>query len=332
MKKNLLLLVLALAVFLTACGGGNANSADSENTENESSEAIEVNDDIEVYGVVKTGEKSVISLPIAVKVEMVDVKAGQAVKVGDTLLTVDLDAITEEMEHIKSQIRTVRNSMPSGTSAYNNANNRAEQIRAEIKLAKEEQAKAKPLLDAGAISASDYQKYADNISKLESNLKAAIYDMQGVNENKAERQQSSENQIEDLEYKLKQFEDAINSNDFSGDKVVVSAGNAIVESVSAVSGAYVPANQELVRLLADQEKCVISAEVPEEYFSKIKIGQKAEITALVIGDEVLNGQISFISQIARKGGSEIMIPIEITLEAGKKIPANSNVDIKIIAE
>ncbi len=332
MKKNFLLLILALSLLLTACGGGNTEKEKAENEENESTEQVEIDDNIEIYGVVKSGEERVLNLPAAVKIKDVLVQTGQVAKAGETLFTVDVDALNEEIAHIKSQIRSVQSSTPSGNSSYNRANNNAEQIRAEVKRAQDKVNQMKPLYDAGAISATEFQTYQDNLSKLKSSLQTAIYDIDGVTENNAERQQASEKQIEDLQYQLKKIEDALASDVFENDKVVLTDGDAIIGKVMALKGAYLPANQEIMRLIAYSDNSVVAASLPEEYYSKVKLGQEAEIKSLVLGDEVLKGKISFISQIAESQGTEMVFPIEVELADGQKLPPNSNVDVSIIVK
>lgn len=310
MKKyktgTLVFTVCAICIFslfsLFVIGCGNKSGSDKDADKNKANKVLskENKDVVEASGTVKSSNIVNISLTYPAEIIKINVKEGQKVKKGDSLLSINL-------EEIKNQISSKSLELDSANLELKNAKKDREILDREDKEGKE----ARPFPEEStkdsrpAPEISDLKYKADNSISM---LKDKISIIQ--------------NEINSLNGK-------INKAYIKDKDIICNMDNAVVAEIGYKNGDTINPAQKVLTLL-DLNSIYIEAKINEEFTKDVQVGRKVTIKLAADSSRKYTGKVVSIpsSAITSNGETFLMIQVAIDNKDEFLIP-NYNVDIQI---
>lgn len=337
-KKALIIGAGVLAVVLIAVGiiramgdsGGNAVKVQTVRIEKG-----ELSSYISADGVIEEVKKTEGFFDTPLKVNKVLVKEGDKVAKGQTLLELDMDALTSQLETLKINRNSQQISLESKALD-------AEVERALISLkaaernyndAKKAYEDNKALYEANAISKAELDRSETAFIEAQSGvggLNNARLAYNTAVENRDNSKKSYEDNLKVTDIQISDLEKKISLIN----ELCISPVNGIVAEVNVQEGGFTSSMQAAYKII-DPNDLQVRAKINEYDIKDVKPGQKVRITGDAIdkNDEV-SGSVSSISPIAvtnmLSGGNETVVEVLIKVDgAGDVLKPGLNVTCDI---
>lgn len=234
------------------------------------------------------------------RVVQVLVETGQKIKPGEQLIVLENLDLAVEADSVLAQVAQVKAQLDTGRAELEIAQTELQQ--AEIDRQRQEK-----LLDSGAISVSEYEQEVLNVDKL----------------SKTVVQQSS--YIENLTAQLASLEDMHQNLTTRNQQLLIeSPTQGIILDLPVKSGQVVSPGTLLAQVGTGELEA--RADILSDDLKEVKVGQKVSITAPLLGDAVITGQVKKIYPQAYEKTSALgvvqrRVPVIITMnEPGKLRP------------
>lgn len=332
-KIALMGIITALALTVTACGGGGADAAEESQPVGEPvvmEEEAPVNESVEAYGIVEATNEQSISVDFNARVNKIYVKAGERISKGDKLVDFDISVLENEIASKKMEINETQFELDKRDYSVSTLELDVKNAEAQLAELEDEFAKKEALFNSGAVSKDEFNKLSEQVEaqkrtldKLKLNLKSTTNEVSG-------NRQSLDNKMTRLKDELQRLEDKYKKANFvNGNQIVSTIENGVVSEVGSKEGSYV--DREIsVLTIVDLDSRIIRADIAEEFIGRIYEGQPALVTSQAVPDKQYTGKVVRIWGTSIKKGGETIVPIEIALDdMDDKLFLNFNVDVKI---
>ncbi len=244
---------------------------------------------------------------------------------------VDQAALQAEIDTLKKQIATKTTELNSGSKAelqlLQSSLTRANK---EVKDAQDNVNKYQKLFKDGVISQAELDTYTDLLNQKQ---KAKNDVLSNITKTKRTLQEELDGLNTNLKYKEVQLSQQKNTQTaaqadlnimtgkgqkpyLSGNHIISNLDDAIVKDISVVKGSALGtqyAAQKVISLI-DSSSLYVSAEVPEEFISRISVGSKVEIIPTANKGLKIPGQILRISNQAVEKDGDRIIKVQIKPE------------------
>lgn len=330
----MLTLVFGVSLALSACGGASAgeeNMAEGDMPNEEIAIEEPLVESVDAFGVVSAKKDVAISVDFNARVDKIHVQAGEKVTEGTPLVDFDISELNNELNSKKRDLALYQEKL--GQKNFD-----ATKLSYDLEAAKEElqtlerQFKGKEALyDSGALSKDDFDAAKDSLIAKRNSVKNMSLNLTTANSNVVNENTEMRNMVEKLLEDIKRLEEKYEAANFvNGNQIASTLKNGVVSEVKGKEGSYVD-REITVMTLVDLDSRIVTADIAEEFISKIKVGQEAEIISQANPDKTYHGKISRVWGISIKKGGETIVPIEIELtDIDDALYLNFNVDVKII--
>ncbi len=244
---------------------------------------------------------------------------------------VDQAALQAEIDTLKKQISTKTSELNSGSKAelqlLQSSLTRANK---EVKDAQDNVNKYQKLFKDGVISQAELDTYTDILNQKQ---KAKNDVLNNITKTKRALQEELDGLNTNLKYKEVQLSQQKNSETAAqmdldimagkgqkpyllGNQIISNLDHAIVKEISVVKGSALGtqyAAQKVISLI-DSSSLYVSAEVPEEFISRISVGSKVEIIPTANKDLKIPGQILRISNQAIEKDGDRIVKVQVKPE------------------
>lgn len=248
---------------------------------------------IEETGYVQVIEEQQIQATQTASVSQVLLEAGDGVEKGQLVMTLTSSALQAELASVRSQLTQVE-------SQLNQAELALLARRAELNQAQDDLDRKKALLDAGALAEADYQTAQLEFIKIQNAVAQQESSAAGL------AQQVGDHQIM-LDTLLSQ----------SAELEVRSSVAGVVLDLPVKEGQVVAPGTLLAQIGAE-EGMEIKTDLLSDEIGQVQVGQKVTITAPVLGEQSLSGQVSKIypqayEKVSALGVIQRRVPVLISL-------------------
>ena len=277
------------------------------NTENLSK--ADIQEKLSLSGPVSGTQSQHVTSALHAKVKEILVKEGDKVTEGQLIAKLDTKDVEEALEAAKTQVDLAK---ANKEDAQKNTKAEYAKVQTAYNTALLDFQRKSSLLESGDISQSEYEQAESALKDAKASL--GSFKVSGGNVQVSE---SYDLQIKSAEEGLKKAQSAVDS----------------AEIKAPISGTITRVNVEAGRFadnlldgkpmftVENLDQLELSISVSEYSIGKLSLGQKAIITADVLGDEKLEGEVSSISPTGeQKNGNtaERVIPIKIKIDGDKK--------------
>lgn len=296
-----ILAVLVIAVSVVAGGGKEVETVQAK----QGSIVCTVTDS----GYVQPATNYDIHATQSARVVQVPVETGQPVRQGQTLV------LLENLD-LSMQISEARSQLSQSQTTADGARAAMERIQLELNSAKENLARMQELFQAGAIAKADYDKAKlqvettqQSLNEQQSRLDSALAQIGGLNQS-LQQYSAKEQQL-----------------------VVKSPVDGMVMNLPVKQEQVLTAGTMLVSV-AIPEQLEIKADILSDDLANVKVGQKVNITAPVLGQRVLAGEVKQIYPRAEEKQSALgilqrRVPVIIALRDSGNLKAGYEVRVAI---
>lgn len=248
---------------------------------------------IEETGYVQVIEEQQIQATQTASVSQVLLEAGDGVEKGQLVMTLTSSALQAELASVRSQLTQVE-------SQLNQAELALVARRAELNQAQDDLNRKKSLLDAGALAEADYQTAQLEFIKIQNAVAQQESSAAGL------AQQVGDHQIM-LDTLLSQ----------SAELEVRSSVAGVVLDLPVKEGQVIAPGTLLAQIGAE-EGMEIKTDLLSDEIGQVQVGQKVTITAPVLGEQSLSGQVSKIypqayEKVSALGVIQRRVPVLISL-------------------
>ena len=243
------------------------------------------------------------------KVKEILVKEGDKVTEGQLIAKLDTKDVEEALEAAKTQVDLAKANKEDATK---NAKAEYAKVQTAYNNALLDFQRKSSLLESGDISQSEYEQAESALKDAKASL--GSFKVSGGNVQVSE---SYDLQIKSAEEGLRKAQSAVDSAEI---KAPIS-GTITRVNVEAGQFADNLLDGKPMFTVENLDQLELSISVSEYSIGKLSLGQKAIITADVLGDEKLEGEVSSISPTGeQKNGNtaERVIPIKIKIDGDKK--------------
>lgn len=338
MKKLFyMMLVVGMSLGLVACGSASGEAADGGQMdetmlEGEMAEEAIVNS-VDAFGVVSAKKDVAISVDFNARVEKIHVQAGEKVTEGMALVDFDISELNNELNTKKRELAFYQEKLGQKNYDATKLSYDIEAAQNELKTLERQFVGKEKLYTSGALSKDDYDAAKDALTAKRNNVKNMSLNLTTTYATVSNSNTETSNHVQRLLEEIKRLEEKYEAANFINDNQIASTiKNGVVSEVKGKEGAYVN-RENTVMTIVDLDSRIITADIAEEFISKIKVGQAAEVISQANPDKTYNGKISRVWGISVKKGGETIVPIEIELsDIDDALYLNFNVDVKIVLE
>ena len=277
------------------------------NTENLSK--ADIQEKLSLSGPVSGTQSQHVTSALHAKVKEILVKEGDKVTEGQLIAKLDTKDVEEALEAAKTQVDLAKANKEDATK---NAKAEYAKVQTAYNTALLDFQRKSSLLESGDISQSEYEQAESALKDAKASL--GSFKVSGGNVQVSE---SYDLQIKSAEEGLRKAQSAVDSAEI---KAPIS-GTITRVNVEAGQFADNLLDGKPMFTVENLDQLELSISVSEYSIGKLSLGQKAIITADVLGDEKLEGEVSSISPTGeQKNGNtaERVIPIKIKIDADKK--------------
>jgi HlyD family secretion protein len=248
---------------------------------------------IEETGYVQVIEEQQIQATQTALVSQVLLEAGDRVEKGQLVMILTNSALEAELASVRSQLAQVK-------SQLSQAELELLARRAELNQAQDDLDRKKALLDAGALAEADYQTAQLQFSKIRNSVAQQESSVAGL------AQQVGDHQI---------MLDALLSQSAEWE-VRSSVAGVLLDR--PVKKGQVVAPGTLLALIGADEGMEIKTDLLSDEIGQVQVGQKVTISAPVLGEQSLSGQVSKIypqayEKVSALGVIQRRVPVVISL-------------------
>ncbi|NLB89497.1 MAG: efflux RND transporter periplasmic adaptor subunit [Syntrophomonadaceae bacterium] len=243
------------------------------------------------------------------KVESIAVEIGSSVSKGDTILVLQNNDLSIQKATHKSSLIQAKNKLSLVKANW-------ERVKLDYEEAKNNYARSEKLFKAGAISQSQLEEIKKVKDQLETTLREQSESYDQINE-----------QVQILEKALQEIEVKERS------LVITSPIDGTVVKLPAKVGQYLVTGTRVAQV-ASLNKLEIKTEVLSDDMADIVLGQKAIITAPLLKDKELEGEIVQIypqaeERLSALGVIQYRVPVIISLKETDKLRPGYEVKVSI---
>ena len=275
----------------------------------ESLSKADIQEKLSVSGPVSGTQSQHVTSALHAKVKEILVKEGDKVTEGQLIAKLDTKDVEEALEAAKTQVELAKANKEDATK---NAKAEYAKVQTAYNNALLDFQRKSSLLESGDISQSEYEQAESALKDAKASL--GSFKVSGGNVQVSE---SYDLQIKSAEEGLRKAQSAVDSAEI---KAPIS-GTITRVNVEAGQFADNLLDGKPMFTVENLDQLELSISVSEYSIGKLSLGQKAIITADVLGDEKLEGEVSSISPTGeQKNGNtaERVIPIKIKIDGDKK--------------
>ena len=275
----------------------------------ESLSKADIQEKLSVSGPVSGTQSQHVTSALHAKVKEILVKEGDKVTEGQLIAKLDTKDVEEALEAAKTQVDLAKANKEDATK---NAKAEYAKVQTAYNNALLDFQRKSSLLESGDISQSEYEQAESALKDAKASL--GSFKVSGGNVQVSE---SYDLQIKSAEEGLKKAQSAVDSAEI---KAPIS-GTITRVNVEAGQFADNLLDGKPMFTVENLDQLELSISVSEYSIGKLSLGQKAIITADILGDEKLEGEVSSISPTGeQKNGNtaERVIPIKIKIDGDKK--------------
>ena len=275
----------------------------------ESLSKADIQEKLSVSGPVSGTQSQHVTSALHAKVKEILVKEGDKVTEGQLIAKLDTKDVEEALEAAKTQVDLAK---ANKEDAQKNAKAEYAKVQTAYNNALLDFQRKSSLLESGDISQSEYEQAESALKDAKASL--GSFKVSGGNVQVSE---SYDLQIKSAEEGLKKAQSAVDSAEI---KAPIS-GTITRVNVEAGQFADNLLDGKPMFTVENLDQLELSISVSEFSIGKLSLGQKAIISADILGDEKLEGEVSSISPTGEaKGGNtaERVIPIKVQITGDKK--------------
>lgn len=275
----------------------------------ESLSKADIQEKLSLSGPVSGTQSQHVTSALHAKVKEILVKEGDKVTEGQLIAKLDTKDVEEALEAAKTQVDLAKANKEDATK---NAKAEYAKVQTAYNNALLDFQRKSSLLESGDISQSEYEQAESALKDAKASL--GSFKVSGGNVQVSE---SYDLQIKSAEEGLRKAQSAVDSAEI---KAPIS-GTITRVNVEAGQFADNLLDGKPMFTVENLDQLELSISVSEYSIGKLSLGQKAIITADVLGDEKLEGEVSSISPTGeQKNGNtaERVIPIKIKIDGDKK--------------
>ena len=275
----------------------------------ESLSKADIQEKLSLSGPVSGTQSQHVTSALHAKVKEILVKEGDKVTEGQLIAKLDTKDVEEALEAAKTQVDLAKANKEDATK---NAKAEYAKVQTAYNNALLDFQRKSSLLESGDISQSEYEQAESALKDAKASL--GSFKVSGGNVQVSE---SYDLQIKSAEEGLKKAQSAVDSAEI---KAPIS-GTITRVNVEAGQFADNLLDGKPMFTVENLDQLELSISVSEYSIGKLSLGQKAIITADILGDEKLEGEVSSISPTgeAKNGNTaERVIPIKIKIDGDKK--------------
>ena len=275
----------------------------------ESLSKADIQEKLSVSGPVSGTQSQHVTSALHAKVKEILVKEGDKVTEGQLIAKLDTKDVEEALEAAKTQVELAK---ANKEDAQKNTKAEYAKVQTAYNNALLDFQRKSSLLESGDISQSEYEQAESALKDAKASL--GSFKVSGGNVQVSE---SYDLQIKSAEEGLRKAQSAVDSAEI---KAPIS-GTITRVNVEAGQFADNLLDGKPMFTVENLDQLELSISVSEYSIGKLSLGQKAIITADVLGDEKLEGEVSSISPTGeQKNGNtaERVIPIKIKIDGDKK--------------
>lgn len=287
----------------------------------------DISDEISVTGILGGTDSVSITSGLHAKITEINVKEGDEVVAGETILAkIDTSDLENKLKTARGQynlaIANRDEKQRSDTAAYTKA-------RENLNLIQNDYNRKKQLFDTGALSASDFENVKNTLIAAQSDVSQFE-----IKDGKVYAGASYDIQVESAKLELERLEKEFES------ATLVAPISGTVTRVYAKVGRFadqaIDNNTTLINI-EKLDKLELSVYISEYSISKIKVGQKAIISADILGDgNTVEGRVENISPSGElkqgSSSSERVIPVKISIDDRKSLISGISAKAKIVTD
>ncbi len=264
---------------------------------------------VEDTAYVQAKDEVVVEASQSGRIIKIAVEVGEKVTTGQELLIMENLDMQYQQDELAVQIEQLQGQLASGQIAL-------EQYHLDLEEGQKKLQRDKELFQAGAIAKAEYEASVQKRLSLQKVVQKQEVLLQSLNRQLAQ-QSALYNDVEKRNQQL----------------VIKSPQTGTILDLPAKKEQAVAAGNELVQIGAEGV-LELKAELLSDDMSAVKIGQKVEITAPVLGDQVLHGKVSKIFPRAYEKTSALgviqrRVPVLISLPENELLKPGYEVQVKI---
>ncbi|MBF4694667.1 efflux RND transporter periplasmic adaptor subunit [Fusibacter ferrireducens] len=325
MKKIVLLLIPIIVVgsfllFKNSSSGSNEAHSEIQTT---SVKEQDIQDIIYVSGKITTEAIRNVK-PLGEEIlERVLVKVGDQVHEGDVIAEMKTEVLEDQLKSktIQLEIEQVKLKQIENSSDLALVNT-AKTAKQAMEAANRKLDEDKTLLDSGIISKKQFEESQTAYDNAKLAYENALYSVN--NSSRKETLLIQQKTVESLLNELATIRRRIE------DSKIKAPIDGVITEIIATEGEAVKTN---IMVISDFEKNLISANISEADFQKVKLGQKATITANSAKGKQYRGTVSFISPGSKtiEGKKQAYVEIKIKLDQpAPELRTNFSVNVQVV--
>ncbi len=264
---------------------------------------------VEETGYVEAANDREVQATSVAQVRDLLVESGDKVRLGQILIKLSSPELTAEIESARSQLARTEGELQAAELSI-------QSIRLELKQAENDLARKKVLLQSGALARAEYEKAELQVDKLRKSVSQQEAGVSGLNK-----------QVSSLGAMLNSLEEK------AGELQVISPISGTILDLPVEVGQVVAPGTPLVQIGADNQ-LEVKTELLSDDIRRVKTGQTTRITAPVLGDQTLSGQVSKIYPRAYEKTSALgviqrRVPVVIALNQSANLQPGYEVRVAI---
>lgn len=337
MKKKKIVWICAAGVAAIAAIGATFAIMGGVSAETAAAAKGEVRQYIEDTALVKCRVSQTVNIEGSGKITSVNFEAGDAVKKGDLLLTMDEEDLKLQLKDAEARVKSAKAQLEGAElETYANKIVAAQSAIEQSEVAKDAAGRsfetAKALYEAGVISREEMNKAEDAYKTASAALNASKAQLDEIKNGAPDYLKNS--YMSQLEQALV-FRDSV-LRSIEKQQLKSPMDGVILEKLAEKGSLAVAGTGAFV--IGDVKNLELEANILSDDSYKVKLGNEVEITGESIGNGILKGRVSKIAPAAKTitsalgvNQSRVPVTIEITGDAGLLKPGYE-VDIKIITD
>jgi HlyD family secretion protein len=264
---------------------------------------------VEETGYVQAANDREVQATSAAQVCELLVESGDKVMSGQVLIKLSSPELIAETESARSQLARTEAELQATELSV-------QSLRLELEQAENDLARKKTLLESGALAKADYEDAQLQVDKLRKNISQQETSVSGLNK-----------QVASLSAVLNSLEQK------AGELQVISPISGAILDLPVKVGQVVSPGTLLAQVGADSQ-LEVKTELLSDDLRRVKTGQATEITAPVLGDQILTGQVSKIYPRAYEKTSALgviqrRVPVIIALNQSANLQPGYEVRVAI---
>ena len=336
-KKKNIAIILGIALILTIGGSIFSKKAGNKNGEimvdTIKLDKGQISSIIRVKGELKSKTRAEISSELKYKVKEIFVKEGDIVKQGDSLASLDVKDLSNDLKNAKLDLEISEEQYKEkmGDDNLLNLQKDLEGKEIDLEVARNKYNSSKELYESGNLSKEEFDADSINLKKLENGIAVAKQSL-----NSAIKKKNNGSDLKMLEQKRLNYENKLKDESKT---VIKSSINGTVTAVNAKIGSIADASTTGLFVIEDLKNLQAKFDVNEFDVEKLHIGDEISLTTESILDKKFKGKIVNIFPTAvtkdSSSGKTIVIPVVVDLvgdvtglRAGTVIESNVEVNKK----